>query len=408
MRDVEKLTDKAPQWTQSRLLRKLGLDISTEARGGAIDIYGLRRADVMRLFPYVLASRAVYALLWFYIAPILPIMAKELSATQAELGLLPAAFIAGAAAAQIPASWLGSKIGDVRTAGLGLLLLGAGSASLGLAGTWAEALAFRAVAGVGAGLFFSTAGAALVALRPRAVGSALGLYNASFNLGALAGYYWGYVAGPLGWRNAVIAPGAVAAAMSVPLLAQGGFKHQLRLSRSAASLGLASFPIWGAAYAANSLAASWLELYRGASPSAAGAMSSASMASGLLGGLLGVVYDRTSDKRLVLASSALATAASMAVIPWAPTPLAPAAIFAYGTAYTVYMTSIYAEGSASGDPSSALAVINLVDMALGLNMSYAFSYAMALSPPLAWSLAAAAASTSASAALLAGSRKRKT
>ncbi|MEZ0248325.1 MAG: MFS transporter [Thermoproteus sp.] len=361
-----------------------------------------------RLFLYVLASRAVYALLWFYTAPLLPAMAGDLSATQAELGLLPAAFIAGAAAAQIPASWLGSKIGDVKTAGLGLLLLGVGSAAVGLAVTWPEALAFRATAGVGAGLFFSTAGAALVALRPRAVGSALGLYNASFNVGALVGYYWGYVAEASGWRAAVVAPGVIAAAMSAPLLSQGGFKHEMRLDRSALSLGLASFPIWGAAYAANSLTASWLELYRGAPPSIAGAISSASMASGLLGGLLGAIYDRSRDKRLVFVASAVATSASMATMPWDPLPLVPAAVFAYGSAYTIYMTSIYAEGSASGSPSSALAVINFVDMALGLNMSYLFSYAMALSPPLAWELVAAAASTSASAALLAGSRRRKT
>ena len=349
----------------------------------------------MRLFGYILASRAVYALLWFYLSPLLPAMSRDLHVSEAQLGFLPAAFIAGAAAAQIPASLAGSRIGDVRTAGLGLLLLGLGSALTAASPTWGAALALRAVAGVGAGLFFSTAGAALVALRPREAGRALGLYNASFNIGAFLGYYWGYVAEPLGWRIAAAAPGVAAAAMAPPLIMQGGFKHGARPSPSAIWLGLVSFPLWGAVYAANSLAAAWLHYYRGLQASEAGAITSASMLSGLLGGFLGSIYDKAKDKRAVFLYSAVLSAAPMAALPYLPTAVAPLLVFTYGVAYTIYITAIYAEGSRSGAPASALAVINVVDMALGLNVSYLFSFTMALSPPSAWEVDAGLALASA-------------
>jgi DHA1 family inner membrane transport protein len=77
------------------------------------------------------------------------------------------------------------------------------------------ALGFKALGGVGAGLFFFTAGAVLVALRPSAVGAALGWYNVSFNLGSFVGYYWGYVASAVGWRLALGISGVLATAVWV-------------------------------------------------------------------------------------------------------------------------------------------------------------------------------------------------
>ncbi len=64
-----------------------------------------------------------------------------------------------------------------------MVIFGASSVLMSAAPRWGWALGFRALGEVGAGLFFSTAGAVLVALRPNAVRSALERYNASFNLG---------------------------------------------------------------------------------------------------------------------------------------------------------------------------------------------------------------------------------
>ncbi|CCC80720.1 permease of the major facilitator superfamily [Thermoproteus tenax Kra 1] len=351
------------------------------------------------MFAYILAARAVYALMWFYLAPLLPAMIQDFSVPPSESGLMPAFFIIGAAAAQIPASWIGSKIGDIRTAGLGLFTLGIGSSLVATSPNWWTALAFRAISGVGAGLFFSTAGAALVALRPRSAGSALGWYNASFNIGAFAGYYWGYAAHLLGWRAAALAPALLAVAMSAPLIKEPGLRSSASLSWRAAKLGLASFPIWGAAYAANSLTATWLHFYRGVPASAAGAISSATMASGLLGGMLGSIYDRVRNKRAVPFYSAFLTAVAMAALPLAPAEISPLLVFSYGLGYTVYITSIYAMGAKLGNPSAALAVINVIDMSLGMGFSYVFSYTMELNPAIPWAILSALALISATATL---------
>jgi DHA1 family inner membrane transport protein len=84
-----------------------------------------------------------------------------------------------------------------------MVIFGASSVLMSAAPRWGWALGFRALGGVGAGLFFFTAGAVLVALRPNAAGAALGWYNVSFNLGSFVGYYWGYVASAVGWRLAL-------------------------------------------------------------------------------------------------------------------------------------------------------------------------------------------------------------
>jgi DHA1 family inner membrane transport protein len=95
------------------------------------------------------------------------------------------------------------------------------------------------------------------------VGAASGWYNASFNLGGFVGYYWGYIA---------------SAALWVALLKGHGFKTKTFVNWKAALFGLASFPPFGGAvYAANSLTATWIRLYRSVDEGVAGAISSASM-----------------------------------------------------------------------------------------------------------------------------------
>jgi DHA1 family inner membrane transport protein len=121
----------------------------------------------------------------------------------------------------------------------------ASSILMSAAPRWEWALGFRALGGVGAGLFFSTADAVLVALRPNAVGAALGWYNASFNLGGFVGYYWGYVTPAVGWRLALGVPGVLATALGMALLKGHDFKTKTFINWKAALFGLASFPLLG-------------------------------------------------------------------------------------------------------------------------------------------------------------------
>jgi Arabinose efflux permease len=344
----------------------------------------------------VLFARGVYSLMWFYMAPILPTILREYGVEPIQAGLLPAVFIVGAAATQLPAGYLGARYGHDRVAGVGMAVFGASSILLSVAPTWESVLVFRALGGVGAGLFFSTAGATLIALRTNAVGSALGWYNASFNIGAFVGYYWGYVASVVGWRLALMAPGVLGVALGVLLLMGQGIKTKASFSLHTVVFGLASFPFWGAVYAANSLAATWIHLYRQVSEEAAGAISSAAMLSGFFGGIMGSVYDRARNKSYIFLGAPLSAALAYASLPFAPLELVALFIFLYGISFSAYITAVYAAASKmSENPAAALAVINVTNMALGLHFSYVFSWLMALGSVYPWLLLSALALSSA-------------
>lgn len=344
----------------------------------------------------VLLSRAVYALMWFYIAPVLPMMLREFNVDPALAGVLPAVFIVGAATAQLPASFIGAKFGHNKIAGIGLIIFGISSIAVGLSPSWEWALFFRALGGLGAGLFFSTAGAVLIVLKPDAVGSILGWYNASFNLGGFLGYYWGYVASLVGWRIAIAIPGVISAAFGAMLLKSASLKSETSISWKTSVFGLASFPFWGAVYAANSLTATWLHLFRGMEESYAGAISSASMLSGFFGGVFGRLYDRTKNKRRLLLYTPIFASIAYLAMPDTPIEAAPLLAFIYGASFSAYITAVYATASkVSRNPASALAVINVINMALGLHFSYAFSLLMAFSPTYPWLLLSALAFLSA-------------
>jgi len=109
---------------------------------------------MLNLFHLVLFARGIYAILWFYVAPVIPTMLREFGVAPADAGLLPAAFIVGAAAAQLPASYLGARYGHDRVAGVGMVIFGASSMLMSAAPSWEWALGFRALGGVGAGHFF--------------------------------------------------------------------------------------------------------------------------------------------------------------------------------------------------------------------------------------------------------------
>ncbi|MEM1598282.1 MAG: MFS transporter [Pyrobaculum sp.] len=342
----------------------------------------------------MLLSRATYALMWFYLAPVLPVMLRELGVSPGEAGLLPAVFIVGAAVMQIPASVMGARLGHDKAAGVGMVLFGLSSTLLASAKTWHEALFYRALGGVGAGLFFSTGGAVLIALRTRPVGTALGWYNASFNIGGFLGYYWGYVADLVGWRLALAGPGLASAILGALLLRGPGVKTAMSVEWRAVAMGLASFPFWGAVYAANSLTATWLHLYRGVGEEAAGVLSSTAMISGFFTGWIGKVYD-VAQRRVVVVAPVVASLAYLAM-PFLPAPAAPALVFLYGFSFSIYITSIYAAASKkSENPASALAVINVTNMALGLHVSYVFTRLMEAAPAYPWALLSTLAMASA-------------
>lgn len=333
------------------------------------------------MFFLVLISRVVYALMWFYIAPMLPLMLKDFRVSPGNAGLLPAMFIAGAALTQIPAGYMGARIGHNKTAGLGMAVFGSSAILTSLADSWEKILLFRALGGIGAGLFFSTAGAVLVILRHKDPAAALGWYNATFNLGAFFGYYWGYIAGAVGWRLASALPGLLAVVLGLGLVQGPSVKSPTAFNWRAFRLGLASFPFWGSVYAANSLTATWANLYRDVGEETAGAISSTAMLSGLFAGAMGRLY----RFRHTVFFAPVAASVVYLAIPHVPTYLIPLPVFIYGLSFSIYITAVYTIASRRAEnPASALAVINVTNMALGMHLSYLFSWLMEMSPTYPW------------------------
>jgi len=105
----------------------------------------------------ILAARALYALMWFCVAPILPQMLKEFSVDTSSAGLLPAMFIVGTGVMQIPASYLGASRFN-RVAGAEMAVFGVSFLLFSLSNSWWEASFFRALGAWGWPLFLDCGG----------------------------------------------------------------------------------------------------------------------------------------------------------------------------------------------------------------------------------------------------------
>ncbi|MEZ0318696.1 MAG: hypothetical protein ABWK05_01705 [Pyrobaculum sp.] len=127
------------------------------------------------------------------------------------------------------------------------------------------------------------------------------------------------------------------------------------------------------------------------------------MISGFFTGWVGKIYD-AAQRKVVVAAPVVASLTYLAV-PLFPVSVVPALVFLYGFSFSTYITSIYAAASKnSKNPASALAVINVTNMALGLHVSYIFTRVMELAPAYPWALLSALAVASAAASYILLSR----
>lgn len=157
------------------------------------------------------ASRAVYALNWFNIAPGLKYIASDLDLQIVQLGIITTAFYIGLAAFQMVGGLLASRIGNRNTSVLGLTVLASSVIATGLAMNLAELFIFRLLAGIGSAMFFSPALGLLADIVPRESYSFyVGLFNGSFNLGGGLGIIgWNFLDQAFGWRLPLFFAGGV-------------------------------------------------------------------------------------------------------------------------------------------------------------------------------------------------------
>lgn len=157
------------------------------------------------------ASRAVYALNWFNVAPGLTYISHDLNLQLVQLGVITTAFYIGLSTFQMVGGLLASRIGNRYTSVLGISILGAAVVLTGFSQNLLELFTFRLFAGIGSALFFSPALGLLADIVPREKYSFhVGLFNGFFNLGGGMGIIgWNFLDQAFGWRPPLFFAGAV-------------------------------------------------------------------------------------------------------------------------------------------------------------------------------------------------------
>ncbi|MCI4360608.1 MAG: MFS transporter, partial [Thermoplasmata archaeon] len=102
-------------------------------------------------------ARLVYAVNWYNIGAVLPLIATSLHAGPAALGIVLGAFLLGVGLFQVPAGLAALRYGSRRISLIGITVLGLSGVAAALAPSWEVLAGIRFVGGVGAAMFFSPA-----------------------------------------------------------------------------------------------------------------------------------------------------------------------------------------------------------------------------------------------------------
>ncbi len=363
----------------------------------------------------VLVDRAFYALQWFVLAPATAALLGSGRLSSWEAGLLPLAFIAGAAAAQLLGAEASSLIGARNAFVLGFSILSASDVAVAMSRGAAEAVALRLVAGVGVGLFFSPAGYVLVELGDDSAARLMGLYNTAFELGGAAALAWGLVDGALGWRSGTELSGLIGLALSAATLVIMSENPRPERPRSlirsrgleVAAVGVAGAGAFGASYALGSFLPYYASVTFVASPYGMGALTAVSFIGGALGGLIPLVLDVGSSS-VTTVTLLLVSSASYSLLLARPYPVFLLMAFVNGLIVNWAVSVYYAhtvERFGRSSSTTSLAIMNALNMAASLWV-YPLVAVITPSEPSSFPVVLAASSAALSPLLLLRPRRR--
>ncbi len=336
----------------------------------------------------IVIARTIYSAYWFYLAPALPIIGTEFRVSKALLGLVPFMFIVGAASFQIPAGIIASRLGNARTAGIGLLTMAVTGLLVPFSVNFYEVLILRLIAGIGAALFFSTGAAVLSTAYPERVGTLLGIYNAAFGLGSGIGLAWGVTYALLGWRlsTLLLSIAGIPVALII-LFIQGGYMRRLRISfsRDAVMIGVATSGFWGAYYAAGSLLPTYA-VSRGLPLYTSSLLTSIMLFSSIFGGLSGRIIDVIKNKVLLIVVLTIVGTVPLISIPTLNVIAITIAGGLMGFTNELALTAAYTLAARHENPALSLATLNALNMIIGMWLSIIFTETMVISYSLPWIL----------------------
>ena len=364
-------------------------------------------------------GRTVYAFNWYNIGAVLPLIRTGLAVDTAELGIVLAAFLIGAAIFQVPAGLAAMRWGN-RTVAIGALwAMAAFTLASAASPNWVVLAATRFGAGAGAAFFFAPGLGLATSYFPAGTrGPVIGVYNSGFALGSaislIAGAYIGLL---FGWQWALaiggflLVGGAVLAATTLPRVADEGTgtrSHLADLWRSALptvrsrelwALALGTSGLWAGFYIAAQYFVEYaIQVGRTSSLVLAAGVTFAMIVFEIPGGPIGGWFaERSRGLRRLILVWGVATAGAIAAIPLLSFPFVWLLFvflgFANGVFFAVlYLIPTYLPGLRTTGFSFALALLNSIQIFVGSALALGFGFvAQRLGFTGAWWLAGAAA-----------------
>ncbi len=159
----------------------------------------------------LLFARVVYAVNWYNVGAILPLLGAHFDATTPELGVVVSSFLVGAALFQLVAGFATLRWGNRRVSIFALFLMGAFATASAFSPDWQVLALLRFGTGAGAAFFFAPALGLVASLYPPgSQGPVIGLYNSGFSIGSGLGLFGGAFLGEVyGWSAALLVGGIV-------------------------------------------------------------------------------------------------------------------------------------------------------------------------------------------------------
>ncbi|QKR00404.1 MFS transporter [Metallosphaera tengchongensis] len=253
----------------------------------------------------ILFARAVYAINWFYLAPEIPNLISEYHQSYKLAGIIPLSFFLGSGLMQLPASYIGTKIGQRNSIVLGLLLMSLSSFLVAFSSSLTEVLVYYFLGGVGASFFFSSGGSILSVLNKERVGLYLGVYNALFSVGGFIGLNWVLVFRELGFSNGVALVGALDFLSALLNLRLPNYTPSWKAvkDKGVVLLGVATVGVWGIYYAVGELFPSFMFFFYHVRSVTASEVTSSLLIFSAIGGAMGWLGDKFGGMKVLLSSS---------------------------------------------------------------------------------------------------------
>jgi MFS family permease len=262
----------------------------------------------------------------------------------------------------------------------------------------------RVIGGIGAAMFFSSAGYVLEAINSKHLGLYMGFYNAAFSAGAGIGLLWAVVYRIIYWRVALVLAGLIGIAfvaldylswarrpeVGVERANLKNLKGTL-LNRRVILLAVMVSGFWGANYAAETLLPSYFTLSRHLSPLLGSYLTSIMLFSSLPGGFANVIYDRIKRGELLLFGAGGLVAVSFLLFEMGSMGTV-IGLIVMGFSSTIVFSSFYSLSLDYADRQNGaivLALINTVNMAIGMWISPVFSVIENYALPALWPTMAA-------------------